>query len=91
MVLVPEFRKLKNCGSDKCTYEVTRKAKYKIFLPELPEHEYILAPNIYCISAILKEYNRKFSVDDCHNYLSTSRTPRNTNRSRLNGAIIVRL
>ena len=91
MVAIPEFRKLQNCGPDQCSYEVTRKAKYKIFLPELPEDEYILAPNIYCISAILKEHNRNFSVDDCHNYFSGTRNPRNTNRLRLNGARIVKL
>ena len=90
MVSVPEFRKLQNYGTNMCTYEVTRKAKYKILLPELPD-EYILAPNIYCISSILKEHNRIFSVDDCHNYFSTTRTPRNTNRLRLNGAQIIKL
>ena len=90
MVSGTEFRKLQNCGTNMCTFEVTRKAKYKILLPELPD-EYILAPNIYCISSILKEHNRIFSVDDCHNYFSTTRTPRNSNRSRLNGAQIIKL
>jgi len=91
MVPVPEFRKIQNCGTNMCTYQVTRKAKYKIILPELPENEYILAPNIYCISSILKDHNRIFSVDDCHNYFSSTRTPRNSNRSRLNGAQIIKL
>ena len=90
MVSGTEFRKLQNCGTNMCTFEVTRKAKYKILLPELPD-EYILAPNIHCISSILKEHNRIFSVDDCHNYFSTTRTPRNSNRSRLNGAQIIKL
>ena len=83
------IRGLRNCGDDMCIYEIRKKAKYKILLPE--REDPILAPNVKCIAAVLQESGRDFSVDDVYNFFSSTRTPRNYNHRRLKGAQIIKL
>ena len=83
------IRGLRNCGDDMCIYEIRKKAKYKILLPE--RQDPVLAPNVKCIAAVLQESGRDFSVDDVYNFFSSTRTPRNYNHRRLKGAQIIKL
>ena len=57
----------------------------------LEREDPVLAPNVKCIAAVLQESGRDFSVDDVYNFFSSTRTPRNYNHRRLEGAQIIKL
>ena len=75
--------------SQKSFYQIKKKGKYRVFIPEIDK--WIVCPNVNCVHQVLHANGRIFSVHDCYNYLATNRATAGKHLTRLSNAIIEKI
>ena len=83
------FERIDEDVSQKSFYQIKKKGKYRVFIPEIDK--WIVCPNVNCVHQVLQAHGRIFSVHDCYNYLATNRATAGKHLTRLSNAIIEKI
>ena len=71
-------------------YEIKKKCKYKVLLPETERDTPVYCPNAAAVASVLKEFGREFTVNNVYDNINPNRGSRR-HEHKLKGAQIVKL
>lgn len=71
-------------------YEIKKKCKYRVVLPEDERETPVYCPNAASVASVLSEYGRNFTINNVYDNLNPNRGSRR-HESKLKGARIEKL